>query len=350
MSKSAQLSSAAGIEAEASAWIVQLDGAAMSKRDIEAFREWCSRSPAHADAVHQAAQIWGDVDVLTDLADLIRDEKKADRAYSGGRRSAGIIRGLASVVVIALVAIIGFEQFARVSHQSAPVAEPLLVETRIGQQLERTLADGSLITLNTDTRLEVDFDDKVRRVRILSGEALFDVAHETKRPFIVYAEGEMVRAVGTKFVVRVTDTIVSVTVTEGVVEYAPVRQLATSASPDALTPIAVTGRLKAGQSIRLGVPDPIVKPINRAEIRRTLAWTDGVVMFSGETLEEVILELSRYTDDIVVFDDDATRAIKVGGVFETGNMDTLWDALENSFDIDVDQKRSGEIHLSMHVD
>ncbi len=338
------------IEAEASAWIAQLDGGAMSERDLETFREWCARSPAHAKAVAHAADIWGCADVLMELAQPIRDAKRQDRVFAKRKTRGAIVAGLVAATAVLAVAILGVPGVNSADHHYAGPQEPLLVVTQVGERVERTLSDGSTITLNTDTRLEVDFDDNIRRVRILAGEALFDVAHDEQRPFIVYAEGETVRAVGTQFVVRVTDTSVDVIVTEGVVEYAPVKQLQSVESSRALMPVAATGRLSAGQSIRLGTPDPIITPINRGELRRTLAWTDGVLMFSGETLEEVIVELSRYTDDVVVFDDDVTREIKVGGVFEIGNMDTVWEALETSFDIEVDTAQSGEIHLSTRLD
>ena len=334
------------IEAEASAWIAQLDGGAMSARDLETFRDWCARSPAHAKAIAAAAEAWGDADILMDLAQPIREAKRQDRVFAKRKARRAIAAGLITAAAVMVVTMFSVSRVNSGDHQYAASAEPLLVMTQVGERVERTLSDGSVITLNTDTRLEVDFDDTSRRVRILAGEALFDVAHDEQRPFVVYAEGETVRAVGTQFVVRVNDASVDVIVTEGVVEYAPVRQLPSTASSRALIPAAATGRLSAGQSISLGMPDPVVTPINRGELRRTLAWTDGVLMFSGETLEEVIVELSRYTDDVVLFDDDATREIKVGGVFEIGNMDTLWEALETSFDIEVDTAQSGEIHLS----
>ncbi len=338
------------IEAEAGAWIAQLDGGAMSERDLETFRDWCARSPVHAKAVAHAAEVWGCADILMELAQPIRDAKRHDRVFAKRKARRALAAGLVAAAAVMTVTMFGVSGLNSTDHQYVGPAEPLLVMTQVGERVERTLGDGSTITLNTDTRLEVDFDDSTRRVRILAGEALFDVTHDEQRPFIVYAEGETVRAIGTQFVVRVTDTSVDVIVTEGVVEYAPVRQLQNVEGSRALIPAAATGRLSAGQSIRLGTPDPIITPINRGEMRRTLAWTDGVLMFSGETLEEVIVELSRYTDDVVVFDDDATREIKVGGVFEIGNMDTLWEALETSFDIDVDTAQSGVIHLSSRID
>ncbi len=346
MAKRDDIQIPAAIEAEASAWIVQLDSSGMSARDLGAFREWCVRSPAHAEAIRSAAEVWGHTDILAELAGPIRAERQLERAFGRRRARRAIAAALVSAVALVTIGLVGNQVLPSGLEPVATIQEPVLMVTEVGEQLERRLSDGSKLTLNTDTRLEVDFDRNIRRVRILSGEALFDVAHDSERPFIVYAEGETVRAIGTRFVVRVTDTTVDVTVTEGVVEYAPAKQVSGGLRSGALTPVVATGRLRAGQSIRLGAPDPVIVPINRGEIRRTLAWTDGVLMFSGETLEEVIEELGRYTDDVVVFGDDATREVKVGGVFEIGNMDTLWEALESSFQIDVDERPTGEIYLS----
>src|SRR5690606_20728867 len=87
--------------------------------------------------------------------------------------------------------------------------------TRPGEQKVATLKDGSRIALNTDTRLDVRFDAGRRRIRLDRGEAMFEVAHDADRPFVVVAGDTRVQALGTVFIVRRTGDDVVVTLVKG---------------------------------------------------------------------------------------------------------------------------------------
>ncbi len=157
------------------------------------------------------------------------------------------------------------------------------------------LADGSAVTLNTDTTIRASFDGRMRRVDLLRGEALFDVAKDPARPFVVVAGDVRVRAVGTSFTVRThADGEVGVIVREGVVEVWRGRR----ASPCGLAAehavqVASDGRADARHRSA------------SAAVDRAMAWRQGQIDLDGLTLGQAATEFARYSDRRVVIDDPA---------------------------------------------
>jgi len=159
--------------------------------------------------------------------------------------------------------------------------------TRIGETKEIVLSDGSLVTLNTNSRLLVHYSKTRRQIQLLQGEALFDVAKNKKRPFIVTAGDTQVRAVGTSFTVKLLpEQPVQVLVREGVVEInrphvpqAPAVQLAANtmavAPPEA--PIST-------------------EAVPHIQVTRDLAWREGRIAFDNQTLANAAREFERYSD------------------------------------------------------
>ena len=159
--------------------------------------------------------------------------------------------------------------------------------TSIGETKEVVLADGSMITLNTNSRVQVDYDKARRQVSLVQGEALFDVAKNRKRPFIVTAGDTQVRAVGTSFTVRLLpQQPVQVLVSEGVVEIK--RPQVPQAPPVRL----------AANTMAVAPPEaPIsTEPVAAPQVIRTLAWREGRISFDNETLANAAREFSRYSD------------------------------------------------------
>ena len=159
--------------------------------------------------------------------------------------------------------------------------------TNIGETKEVVLSDGSIVTLNTNSRVQVDYDKARRQIRLVQGEALFDVAKNKKRPFIVVAGDTQVRAVGTSFTVRLLpQQPVQVLVREGVVEIK--RPQVPQAPPVRL----------AANTMAVAPPEaPIsTEPVAAPQITRTLAWREGRIAFDNETLANAAREFSRYSD------------------------------------------------------
>lgn len=159
--------------------------------------------------------------------------------------------------------------------------------TRMGETKEVVLSDGSMVTLNTDSKIFVHYSKTRRQIQLVQGEALFDVAKNKKRPFIVMAGDTQVRAVGTSFTVRLLpQQPVQVLVREGVVEIK---------RPE--VPQAPPVRLVAN-TLAVAPPEaPIsIEPVPHIQVARDLAWREGRIAFDNETLGNAAREFSRYSD------------------------------------------------------
>jgi transmembrane sensor len=176
--------------------------------------------------------------------------------------------------------------------------------------------------LNTDTEVTVQLTKLQRDIRLIRGEALFEVAHDKARPFVVAANDTLVRAVGTAFAVRLESTQLDVTVTDGVVEVASPAKMAGS---DPGTPPALhseTRRVAANERIviaRAGARE--VQSIAPAEASRQLAWREGQVSFDGESLATAVAEINRHNRRQIVIDNPALAAMPVVGVFRATDLE-----------------------------
>jgi transmembrane sensor len=172
--------------------------------------------------------------------------------------------------------------------------------TGLGEQRILTLADGSVVTLNTSSTLKVDFSEHRRDIKLLEGEAFFRVAHDAARPFDVTARDATVRAVGTQFNVRVAPHTTLVSVVDGVVDVR--ERLASERAVQAATPEhplrlhkGEEARVEARREVAPRQPSAIVKTAHAAPLR-AVAWTRGRVEFEGMPLIDVLGEFQRYRE------------------------------------------------------
>jgi transmembrane sensor len=170
------------------------------------------------------------------------------------------------------------------------------------------LKDGSVVTLNTTSEIQVNFSDALRSVELIGGEALFDVAKNKTRPFVVSAGDTDVRAVGTSFTVRRLETApVEVLVREGVVEVF---------KPEAgAAPVRIAANNKAVAQAGDGAAITAT-PVPVAQLHRQLAWQNGQIAFEGETLAQAAQQFSRYSDTRIVIEDPALAREEIAGLFK----------------------------------
>jgi transmembrane sensor len=325
------------IEVEACAWIAQLDGKTPSREDLAAFREWVNRSPQHREEIARLAGLWGDLNVLTELA-------------LPSRRSARPIRNhflLGTAIIAVFAVLITVVALLHVHPTMSAAAQNQLYSTRVGEQKSVLLADGTKILLNTDSRVQTTYSPEQREVHLLQGEAYFEVAHNAALPFLVYAGANVVRAVGTAFTVHLQKQDVEVVVTDGTVEISVI------ANVSDVTPTIAPGKpmirladLKAGQSAAFNQEVESIQSIEPPEIQRRLSWREGVLTFSGEPLEQVVDEVSRYTPVTIVISDPAIRKIRIGGYFKVGETDAMLEALETSFGVRVKRVNDKLVYLA----
>jgi transmembrane sensor len=184
--------------------------------------------------------------------------------------------------------------------------QPERFETALGEQRSVTLEDGSLVTLNTTSAVEVDFEKAHRQITLLAGEALFRVAHDPARPFDVTAGNVTVRAVGTQFSVDRHSRATRVIVLEGRVEVA---------AGSARVPLG------AGELATVG-PDgtPQVSSVNAVA---ATAWTRRQLIFENQSLGEIAAELNRYNRRIIDIQSESLRDEQVTGVFQSNDPESF---------------------------
>jgi transmembrane sensor len=342
MSEILRLRTPAEIEDEAAAWVWRMDAEEVSAADRQSFEAWLRRDPRHRRALEEMGGVWR---ALDGLAEAKRDEKIATFANVPARIQPLEHRGrrwlLAAVASIAAMGITAFLSYQRGNETQA-------FATAVGQQRSLTLADGSVVQLNTNTMLETHFMPAHREVFLGKGEAHFRVAHDSERPFRVHAGAAIVRAVGTEFDVRVhDDRSVEVIVTEGRVQVLANEREKTldrrgSAEPERPS---TQHELDAGQRLVSRHGAATVTPIDMSEAARALAWRDGAVVFDAEPLARAVTELNRYTETRFVISDPRIGELRIGGRYRTNDVEGIIRGLESALPISIRRTDDGLIYI-----
>jgi transmembrane sensor len=285
---------AAAIDAAAADWVVRLDRG-LTEIEQEKLDTWLAADGRRRGAFARAQAAW----LHADRATAFHAAAELRAPAAGGRREALRWTAAAAVIVSLAVSFIGWQAYTR-TH----------LATARGEIRKDSLADGSYITLDTRSSVSVQFESKARIVSLESGEALFEVAKDSARPFVVHAGNVRVRAIGTAFVVRRrSDDEVEVTVTKGVVT---VWRETTNAEPST--------RLVAGARTVI-TPEKIDHPVEltEMELARAVAWKTGIINLDGRTLGDAAAEFNRYNRQTVVIADAALAGQKVVGRFEVSD-------------------------------
>lgn len=349
------------IIAEASAWIAQIETGKLSAADLDAFREWIHRSPRHASEIKRLATLSKDLNVLTEMAEPLSD---AVNQYNqiikhSARRT---VFSSPRIAMFAVFACVIFAVLFFVRTQSNSISDGhLIIATTIGDYRDIELSDGTLVKLNTNSRIEIDYDNRTRNVRLLAGEAYFDVISNSTRPFLVYAGNNYVRVIGTAFVVRLSERDLEVTVTRGKVQVADAITLTGYAEDEkgsekqivnrvqGSIPTTVPISLQARQSITISAENEkgSIVTLSERDLTRELSWKEGLHDFSNTPLEEVVKEISRHSSLDIEIADQSLRDLKFGGIFRTGETQPLFDALEAAFGVNVEYLNGNKIRLSL---
>jgi transmembrane sensor len=207
--------------------------------------------------------------------------------------------------------------------------------TGVGERLNVTLDDGSTVELDTASRLEVAYSAARRELRLVAGQALFQVAHNKARPFIVTAGDRRITATGTAFEVRLDGRRVRVVLVEGHVVVA-------DAAPGQAVPSAGQ-ELSAGEQLVARPAGPM--SVGPADLDRTSSWRRGQLIFRDDTLPAAVAEFNRYTTTRLVVDDPAVAALKISGVFGSASTDDFIAAIEAYFPVDAEMRATGTIAL-----
>ena len=293
------------LEAAAS-WYVKLNAAPPSEAQVRAWQDWLGKSQAHAQA-------WARVEKLQrQLGRLPADVALPTLTGVRARRRAV----LKTLTLLIGVGITGWA----VRESDTGHALMAGLRTAKGQRRQLTLADASLLELNTDTALDVEFDDQQRLLRLYSGEIMVQTAADPAgRPFVVHTAQGHIRALGTRFSVRSEGGLSRVSVLEHAVEIRPAAQ-----------PLQVL-RLDSGQSVsfdaqRLGVASRAAPG--------TGAWTQGMLTVIEWRLADFIEELRRYRPGVLRCDEGIAE-LRLSGAFRIDDTDTILQNLSASLPVKV---------------
>lgn len=306
----------ADIDARAAAWAVRSAERALDDREQRELDAWLTADSRHLGAYVRAQALWLDIDRAVAL------ESGARRAVPPAR--ARNWRPFAMAASLALVVLGGATAYDHLAGR---------VETGRSEVRHMVLEDGSTVTLNGDSAVQIRYDDKVRQVILRRGEASFEVAHNSKRPFVVRAEGLDVRAVGTEFVVGIGAGGVEVTVEEGVV-----------AVGGTASGSAAPRYIRRNEQFVAATTGPRKEVLDAADVERRIAWRKGLLVFNGQQLGDAAAEVNRYSDLRVTIDDPTLARAEFMGVFKLGDARAFAGAAASAFNGEV-IRRGNELVL-----
>jgi transmembrane sensor len=307
----------ASISQQAADWWVALNNANPSAPEKREFMEWVTRAPECVEACLHVARVHAAVsraDVRwpeTSAEDLVRDALAAPeesvvpfrphvprkREAEHRRPALRWVAGLAASVMVA-ACLAWWLMLTR----------PEQFQTKVGEQHSVLLADGSRVTLNTASKIQVSLRADHRRVQLLQGEALFEVAHDAQRPFDVYAGNVVVRAVGTQFDIDRRATRTAVTVVEGRVA------MIAAGSRTGTLPVLSEGERVIVDSAGPGAVE------NNVNLAETTAWTQHQLVFHHRPLGEVAEEFNRYNLGRIQIRSPSLREQEVTGTFRSNDV------------------------------
>lgn len=337
----------------AASWAVRLSSPDCTPEERHAFETWRQQDIAHDQAYQRMQRGSALVDrhvmnpLLQEMAQEAWDETEPSfykkRSWQIGAGAAIAASLLAMMVVPIFLSPSPNTESASTTQQVANANEAY--ETAIGEQSTITLADGSKVTLNTDSRITVDFAGTQRGITLSRGQALFDVAKDADRPFVVVAGSERIVALGTSFDVHLKeDSSVQVTLIEGKVSVHKVADSKTD--PKGVDAPRFKQAIIMAPGEQLSISGLRGNLTRKSDIAAATGWKEGRLVFRQKPLPQVVQEMNRYsTQKLALANDPRLRSMTVSGVFNTGRTSSFVDALETMHSLK--SERTGEYELTL---
>lgn len=337
---------------EAAIWFVRAQDAGFSNEDRRELASWLAASAEHVQEYLSLAAISSDVAMsvndadVDELIDLARKESfgadvialpdteqppvPSRLSARGMRRRAVFAWGLAAAVVMAVA--VGL-------HERAPGFEQYA--TGVGEQTTFLLDDGSVVSLNAQSTLQVLFDDDRRDVRLVSGEAMFDVVTVVDRPFRVSTGSAVAEAVGTQFNVRYRGSDTTVTVVEGLVDVQSITVSVPSQSASGST-VPRSALLGVGQQARVVSGEVAVV---ETDVHEVTSWRDRRLVFEARPLSDVIFEFNLFNDQQIFISDPGIANRAISGSFDADDRESFALFLSEAGIADYARHSDGSIEL-----
>ncbi|VAV95799.1 hypothetical protein MNBD_ALPHA04-2433 [hydrothermal vent metagenome] len=345
------------VDDESAYWFARMHADNVRGSDQRRFEKWQGQSPEHARAYALHDHVWASMqDASIDEEIMAMRREALSPARPSGHMSWYKYGAIAATLLVFAVSALILNPFSAIPVESGPSAGlgsdnqvasvetnmpqplPTVFRTAVGERSTIDLPDGSSIELNTDSLIQTNFTAQGRNLVLIRGEALFNVAKDPDRPFVVEADGKRITAIGTTFSVRLVDKEVRVTLIEGIVDVDRVDQAgAILASKD-------QQRLIAGQQlVALNALPFQVIGINPV---MATSWRQGRLVFDNEPLDSVVHEINRYLTQKIVIGDPDLEGLRVSGIFRVGSVSSFATALETSFPVEAQTRDSaGQVVL-----
>ena len=311
---------------ETADWFARLNQRRVTAADVKAFSDW-RREPENAAAFDRMQAMWDAAGTLAEdpamaaLSDAARSRGRSDRRR-GVRRLVGLAP-IGAAGVLACVVATGWWIWS--------IQQPQTYGAAVGERRTVALADGSRITLDTESRVEVRLTDARRAVTLVAGQARFDVQGDAARPFVVKAGGTEVTATGTRFDVRRFGAGARVVLVDGRV-----------AVQDDRTP-GKRWTLAPGQQIVTTSTEPAVAA---SDLVAATSWTTGRLTFRETPVSVAVAEINRYNRHRIEVRDPRVSSARVSGVFDADDAEGFVAALQDLYTLQAERFADGRIVLT----
>jgi transmembrane sensor len=294
-------------------WVVRIRSGTLTRRHRREIQRWMDESPENVRDLLRTEAAWrlagslANDDIL--LHELEELETAAGTAEREPWRAFRALPRWAYALTATVLLVTGWVTWQALA--------PLSYSTARGEQRLISLADGSVVVLNTDTRLTVDLTATRRTIHLQRGEALFQVAHDARRPFIVYAGAGYTRALGTRFDVVELGGTITVAVLEGRVEVRSREgaKEAPASAPELVEAGQAAAYIPSGESV---APEP-----TQASSERITAWEEGKLRFDSWLVERAVREYNRYAKKPIRLARGEFGNVRISGVFRIGDTATF---------------------------
>lgn len=318
--------------AEAMAWRVRLTEDPAQAQGLDS---WLAQDPAHADVWREVQALWGFLGEHATAPEAVAARSAALNHVHRHNRRRWHEHGLpgkaiaASVMFIVLTAVL-------VGGVLWQLGQPDVYRTALGERRTVTLADGSAVSLDAASEVRVKYSDRARDLTLVRGQASFDVARDPLRPFAVQAGDRRVVATGTAFNIDLLGSQVLITLIEGHVLVLDTRPARTVAKAEPV-------ELHVGQRLIAAPQRPV--QVQSVDLERATAWQQGQLVFDNEPLAAVAARVSRYTFKPVIVADDGAAALRLSGVFNTGDLESFLATVTTYLPVQATPTQDGRIEL-----
>jgi transmembrane sensor len=300
---------------QAAEWFVRMKEGQFTEVQRNEFERWLDADPNNRKEYQAVQGLWSELDGLKDIASFKHANVESNTSQ---KRSWNSLALAATLIIFVFTGVLVF-LYDQGSYTTAK-----------GELTTVRLEDSSVVHLNSDTSLKVDFTGGKRTIYLLRGEAYFDVSHDPQRPFVVESEGGSARAVGTQFNVYRQSSAVRVTVVEGRVEVATENGDARLLNADEVVAYKSGGRE--------------ISQIEHSD-GRSLDWLDGRLRFKATPLVDVVSRLNRYLETPLRISDPELNNLKLSGDFRISNLKDLPELLPRLLPVTLQRKRD---YIQLH--